>query len=371
MKKAVLWGVVSFLFALTSCNRNNGQNEAAEISYNGDTVTVNSTSPICGKIKLATIVEESFSEEFRTVGTAQAETGKYAEICTPFDGRVTNALVRLGNKVSAGQGLFEISSSDFLETSKEYFQASTNYEKVEADYQRKKTLFEHGLTSKRELDEAFAEAENARKDKESAEATLRVFNMNPSSIKMGQPLRVCSPISGEVVASNITPGKFIKADDEAIATIADLSTMWVNALIKERYISTVTLGGQAEIFTESEPDNVIWGKVINVGSVVDEETRSVQVLLGCDNADRKLKHGMYVSVHFMSEPHPAIVLPSTAVFQGEQSSFVFVATDKPNTYIRRQVVVSTSSDDNQKICVRSGLTPGERVISEGGIYLAD
>lgn len=221
------------------------------------------------------------------------------------------------------------------------------------------------------MDEAFAEADNARKDKESAEATLRVYNMNPSSIKMGQPLRVCSPISGEVVASNITTGKFIKADDEAIATIADLSTMWVNALIKERYISTVTLGGQAEIFTEADNENVIWGKVINVGSIVDEESRSVQVLLACDNADRKLKHGMYVSVHFMSEPHPAIVLPSTAVFQGEQSSYVFVATDKPNTYIRRQVQVSTSSDDNQKICVRRGLNPGERVISDGGIYLAD
>lgn len=371
MKKVVLLGIVFSIVAFVSCNSNNSQNESAEIIYNGDSVTINSTSPICKKIKVVTVTEEQFSDEFRTVGTAQAETGKYAEVCTPFDGRVTNALVHLGSKVSAGQGLFEMSSSDFLETSKEYFQAVNNYEKAEADYQRKKTLFEHGLTAQRELDEAFAEADNARKDKESAEATLRVYNMNPSSIKMGQPLRVCSPISGEVVASNITTGKFIKADDEAIATIADLSTMWVNALIKERYISTVTLGGQAEIFTEADNENVIWGKVINVGSIVDEETRSVQVLLSCDNADRKLKHGMYVSVHFMSEPHPAIVLPSTAVFQGEQSSYVFVATDKPNTYIRRQVQVSTSSDDNQKICVRRGLNPGERVISDGGIYLAD
>lgn len=107
-----------------SCNSNNSQNESAEIIYNGDSVTVNSTSPIC-KIKVVTVTEEQFSDEFRTVGTAQAETGKYAEVCTPFDGRVTNALVHLGSKVSAGQGLFEMSSSDFLETSKSISRLST------------------------------------------------------------------------------------------------------------------------------------------------------------------------------------------------------------------------------------------------------
>lgn len=356
---------------LTACG-GSGKNEAqSEISYHGDTCMVNSTSPICNKIKTIEVAEQPFCDEFRTVGTAKAETGKFAEVCVPYDGRITSSSVRLGQTVGAGQVLCQISSPDFAETSKAYFQAVQNYNKAHADYDRKKALFDHGIIAQRELDEFYAEAENARHEKNAAEATLRSYNVNPSTLRMGQSLSITAPISGEVVATNITPGQLVKADDAPIATIADLSTMWVTALIKERYIGTVTLGGQAEVFTESEPDSIIWGKIINVGNMVDEETRSVQVTIACDNKDHKLKHGMYVSVHFMSEPRQAIVVPASAVFQGEQKNFVFVKTDKENCYVRRDVEVATSSDDNQKVCIRRGLQAGDSVIVEGGIYLAE
>ncbi len=357
--------------ALAACGNGEKQNANSELIFHGDTVTVDAGSPICSKIKMITLAEEPFSNEFRTVGTAQAETGRYAEVCTPFDGRVTRSAVRLGDKVRAGQVLFEMSSADFVEASKTYFQAVRQNEQAQAEYKRKQTLFEHGIAAKRELDEAMTEAENARKEMESAEATLKVYNMNASTLKMGQSLRICAPIDGEVVASSITPGQFVKADDEPLVTIADLSKVWVTALIKERYIGIVNAGGEAEIFTDAQPDKVIIGKVFNVGNLVDEETRSVQVVLACDNPDRMLKHGMYVSVHFMSEPKPSIVVPSTAVFQGENRSYVFVATGKANTYVRREVETGNSSDDNSKVSIRKGLKVGDQVIAVGGLYLND
>ena len=354
---------------MSACTEKQAKVAPAEVVFHGDTVTVESSSPVISKLQLKKVEKEPFCDEFRTVGTAGAENGHFAEVCAPFEGRITRAAVRLGDKVKAGQCLFEMSSPDFVEASKAYFQAVRNCEKAKADYDRKKVLMEHGITAQRELDEAYTEAENACREKESAEATLRIYQINPENLKMGQPLRVCSPIDGEVVANHITVGQYVKADDEAQATIADLRKVWVTALIKERYIGSVVPGGKAEVFTESEPDSVICGEVLNVGNLVDEETRSVQVVLACDNAQGKLKHGMYVSVHFISAPRQAIVLPSTAVFQGEQRSYVFVATGKENTYVRREVEVSTSSDNNQDVCIHRGLEAGETVISNGGIYL--
>lgn len=364
-----LAGGVLGLF-LISCGEQN-TTVTQETIFSGDSVTIKSDSPILSKIKLATIAEEPFSAEFRTVGTVQAETGKFAEVFVPYDGRVTSAAVRLGDKVRAGQALFSMSSSDFAEISKAYFQAVRANDLAQAEYKRKQTLFNHGIVAQRELDEAKVEAENAQHEKASAEATLRIYNVNPSNLKMGQHMTVSSPISGEVVASNITPGQLVKADDDVIVTVADLSSVWVTAQIKEHYLGSVTMGGKAEVFMDADPNQIIQGNVFNIGNMVDEETRSVQVILSCNNENRALKHGQFVSVHFIAEPKPAIVIPSTAVFQGEQHSYVFVATNKANTYVRRKVEVGSSNDDNNRVSIISGLKNGEKIIAEGGLYLND
>lgn len=353
---------------LCSCAQGVNQN-VEEVLYEGNKVTVTDGSPIISKLKYETVGLESFSSEMRTVGTVQAEPEHYAEVSVPFDGRIMRSYVKLGARVRAGQTLFDMSSPEFLEASKSYFQTVQNYTKAKSDYDRKKTLLEHGIISQRELEESFAEAENARQDKESAEAMLKVYGMSPESLKMGQAMGVVAPISGEVVYNAVTTGSFTKADSDPLVTIADLGRVWVTALIKERFIGSVTKGGKAEVFIESEPDTIIWGDILNVGNLVDEETRSIQVVISCDNADLKLKHGMYVSVHFMSEPKEAVVIPSTALFQGDGSCYVYVCTDEENTFERRQVVIGESNDDNTRVCIRQGLNPGEKIISTGGLYL--
>lgn len=352
----------------TACTQATTNNEE-EIRYEGNKVTVNEDSPVLSKLVCEEVTLSPFSSEMRTVGSVQAEPDCYAEVGVPFDGRITRSLTRLGAKVRAGQVLFELSSPDFLEASKSYFQSVQSYEKAKVEYDRRKTLHEYGVSSQKELDEAFTEAEIARKDMESAAGMISVFGTDPEKLKMGQPMTITAPINGEVVYSNLTTGSFIKADSDPVITIANLSKVWVTALVKERFAGNVTKGEKVEIFTESDPDTAIYGDIINVGNLVDQETRSIQVVISCDNADAKLKHGMYVSVHFMSEPKDAVVLPSTAVFQGEERCYVYVCTGEENVFEKRLIETGTSNDDNTRISVRNGLNVGERVVVSGGLYL--
>lgn len=353
---------------LASC-RGGNETLVEEISYQGDSVVVNPTSPIIPKITTEVLEKELFSSEFRTVGTVQAEAGHYAEVGVPFDGRITSSRVMLGTRVRPGQTLFELSSPDFFEQSKQYFQNLRSYETARAAYERKKSLQQAGVVSLRELEEAYTEAENARQEKAASEATFKAYGMDPSTMEPGQPMRIVAPIGGEVVRYNITQGAYVKADSEAVLTIADLGRVWVTAQVKERFTGAVEKDGRVEIFTEAEPDTAIWGKVLNIGNLVDEQTRSVQVIIACDNPQMKLKHGMYVSVHFISESHEAIVVPSTAVFQGEKSSYVYMATDEDNVFVRRQVSVGESNDDSSRVRIISGLKSGEEIVAAGGLYL--
>lgn len=360
--------IVALCVTAVACSGREQRN-AEEITRNGDTVTISTTSPILGKITCDTVATEPFTTEFRSYGSVQAENGRYADICLPFDGRIIRSCVRIGQKVEKGQTLFEMSSPEYLATSKEYFQSLQTYHKAKTSFDRKKALSETGIISKKELDEAFAEAENARVDKEYLEATLRVYGTDPSVMKMGQPMKVLAPISGEVAANRVTAGSFLKAEGEPMVTITDLRRVWIPVQVKERFIGKVALGGHAEVFTEADPDTIYKGEIMNVGNIVDEQTRSIEVIVSCDNSDFALKHGMYVAVRFVEQTPDMVVVPSTALFQGEHSSYVYACTDAGNVFVRRQVTVGQMNRDNTVASILGGISKGERIITEGGLYL--
>lgn len=359
-----------FILLLVSCGGKTEESGDRQLSFKGDSVFVNAASPVAGTIKTTEVSKEPFSSEFRTVGVATAENGKFGEVSLPFDGRVTGVYVTLGRKVRKGEPLFEIYSPEFNELVKEYYQALRTFEKLKVDYSRKQELFSHGIISKRELEELFAEYENASKDLESACSTLEVYNVNLDEVSVGQPVSILAPISGEVVVCDLTVGEYMKSDEKRPVVVADLSTMWINAYVKEHYLGHLNSNAGAEIFLDSSPDEKIDAGVFNIGSVVDSETRSVQVILACENNKRLLKHGMYVSVHFISEPKDEIVLPSSAIFQGEQHNYVYVCGKESGVFVRRRVVLGSGNDDNSRICIKSGLAVGEKVVVDGGIYLA-
>lgn len=366
MKKYIYY--LTTMLVVAGCNgRVEKQND--EVICNGNMVTVNNESPIMSKFTYYTIEPKTFNSELRTVGTIQAQNGHYAEVNVPFDGRVINTHVALGTKVSAGQTLFEMASPEYTEACKAYLQSKQIYDKAKADYERKKVLTQHGIISQRELQEASVEAENAKSDMESAAVTLKVFGTDATTAQSMHNMRIVAPISGQVVYNKVTPGAYIKADSEPLITVANLDKVWVIATIKEHFINSVVEGGKAEIMTESDPDNIIEGEILHVGNLVDEETRSIQVVIACNNPDTKLKHGMYVSVHFLKELPQAIVVPAKSVFQGDSHSYVFVCTNEKNVFERREVDLGSGNDANTEILIKNGLKANERIIVEGGLYL--
>ncbi|MCF0177717.1 MAG: efflux RND transporter periplasmic adaptor subunit [Bacteroidales bacterium] len=325
------------------------------------------TSPDIDKsIRLATAERVPYSIEFRTVGTVGAENGKIAHIAAPFDGRITSAKVKIGQKVTAGQTIFELSSSDFLDVVSSYFQTKQTSEQVTKNLERKKKLLDKGIVSARELEEAEVEAVCAQNEFYRAKESLKIFNVNPNDITVGDPLRVVSPLSGEVVALDITPGDYIKSDDEPLATVVDLQEVWVKARIKEHYIGLVKNGDNVNVFTDAEPETAIIGKIYNVGEIVDEQSRTIDVIIVCNNSERKLKLGMFTTVRFSSEPQESIIIPATAVFQAEESGYVYLKSED-GSYARRNVEVTDIGDGQLRVL--SGLKEGEVYVADGGLLI--
>jgi cobalt-zinc-cadmium efflux system membrane fusion protein len=350
-----------------SCKQNKSANENADIQYKNDTIVVYENSPVLKNIAVGSAQLQDFSAEFRTVGTVRPVTGKLAGIAPPFAGRIVKSFVRLGQKISAGSPVFELGSPEFYEATRTYFAAQSASELAQINYNRQKELAANGVAAQKDLEQAKSEAHIAAQEFEQAKATLQLFNIDAASLQMGQPLRVISPISGEVVKSNITIGNYSKEDTEPLVVVADLSQVWVAALVKENYFGAIKHGDRVEIFTNAHPSRVIWGTIHYVGEMLDEETRSLEVIVECNNADRELKLGMFCEVHFLSSPSKAIILPSTAVMQEQDNDYVLmeIANGK---YVRRKVETESVHPDSVRIV--SGVTEGENVVIKGGIYLS-
>jgi cobalt-zinc-cadmium efflux system membrane fusion protein len=221
------------------------------------------------------------------------------------------------------------------------------------------------------LEEAQSEANIAFQELGQAKANLQIFNIDVEtggapSLQMGQPLKVVSPITGEVVKCNITIGGYAKEDAEPLAVVADLSKVWVSALVKEKYFGAIQLGDRVEIYTDAHPRKILWGSIYYIGEILDEETRSLEVIVECNNADRELKLGMFCEAHFLSAPTKAIILPSTAIMQEQDNDYVYVEMAK-GRFVRRKV--TTESVFKHETRIVSGTAEGERVVIEGGIYL--
>lgn len=354
------------ILLMVACGNNQTIKEAVEVSLDGDTIFLDKKSPILDHLIIRKSQFEDFSPEFRTIGTVRAASGKIAEIAPPLAGRILKSHVRLGQKVRAGSPVFELGSSEFYEAAKTFFAAQSANELAQRKYIRQKELAINGVAAQRDLEQAQSEASISQQELEQAKATLSIFNIDATTLQMGQPLKVVSPISGEVVKSKITIGSYARADAEPLAVVADLSSVWITALVKEKYFGAVKHGDRVEVFTNANPGKVIGGTIYYIGEMLEEETRSLEVIIECNNEDRELKIGMFCEVRLISPPIQAIILPSTAIMKEQDNDYVLIEVTR-GQYVRRVVESETATLDS--VVITKGISEGENVVIKGGIYL--
>lgn len=197
---------------------------------------------------------------------------------------------------------------------------------------------------------------------------LRVFKADPEHIVLGQPLVVHAPIAGEITENKVVLGQFIRDDAASVATLANLAEVWIAAQVKEKDIRFLHTGDECTVDVVALPGTDIKGKVSHVNAMVDEDSRSIQVLITVPNTSHALKPGMYVTVRFSDQPAPAVQVPATALLQASENPCVFVALADGRLVKRR---ITTGPTNGQQVIVSGGLEQHEKIVTQGAFYLAD
>lgn len=350
---------------LYSCSDSREGSRESTVGYTikGDTIVLADNGNLKSQLTLDTVAEQDFVMEFTTAGTVRAIPTAYAEIAPPFAGRVLKSYVRLGQKVDAGSPIFEISSQDYFNAQKDYFDAAQEFRQAELNLKRQQDLLKSGVGVARELEEAETEFATKKTAFSNASAALQIFNVKPEGVTLGQPLVVESPIKGDIVTNNIIIGQYLREDAKPLAVVAELSKIWIVGQVKEKDIRFIQRLDKVEVKIDAFPERTIEGKIYHVNEIVNEETRSVEVLVECENPNHDLKPGMYVTVLFKDMPERVVLVPSKSVFQKEEKQFVFVKINDKQ-FEKRQV--ETAGTSNGNIIITSGLRTNEIIVTNGG-----
>lgn len=184
----------------------------------------------------------------------------------------------------------------------------------------------------------------------------------------GANASLIAPISGYVICKHIYNDSYVSDDnnDEAAIEIADLRRVWVIADVYESDIAKIRAGAPVSVTTMAYPDEISYGKIDKVYSVLDRESKTMKVRVCLDNPDGKLKPGIFANVRMSLSQQglrmPAV--PAKAVIFLSGKEYVMVQTGK-NRYERREVSVAHASSDRSFIS--SGLTAGEKVVTQNAL----
>jgi multidrug efflux pump subunit AcrA (membrane-fusion protein) len=125
-------------------------------------------------------------------------------------------------------------------------------------------------------------------------------------------------------------------EEATLYTIADLSQVWVQALVIESDVSAVRVGMPVEVSSVSYPGEIFYGTVNFISPTVNPENRSVRVRVVVDNAAGKLKPGMYVTTVVRSPigqygPAGSIPMgePKPVTLDAKTTTAVATATPEP------------------------------------------
>ncbi len=368
MKRSASIIGAAVLLASVSCGR-----ESNDAAANAG-AKAQGKSQALRSIRTEPVTLSSFQRTIDTTGTVAFNQNRSTQVLSPISGPVARILVGVGSRVSRGEPLAIVASPDFAAAISALRKAEATARNARRIADLDQQLFKNDAIARRDLEQAQTDAINAESDRDAAiqqlrslgvdEKTISDIRENRSVSNLGGIIR--APISGTVVERLVSPGQLLQASTTPCFTVADLSSVWVMANVFEADLPSVHVGDPAMVITGSGQS--LRGRVDYIAALVDPNTRAVSVRLDVPNPGEILKRDLYVrvSMHTRTPAH-GVLVPVSAVLRDDQNvPFVFIA--KPDgTFTRQQVQIGSRVGDRQEIT--AGLTPGQAIVVEGGVFL--
>ena len=362
----ILLPLLSALLAccLGACEKNKEAPAENSAKITGVTIAFPADSPQLKNIQTIK-VEGPQQRELQVPGRLVWDEDRTVRIFTPFAGRVTRIIAKVGDRVNAGQAIAELTSPDFGQAQADARKAHADLAAKTAQLARMKELTDAGVAAGKDLQQATSDQQSA--DAEFRRATARLSLFGDVS-KVDQRFVLKSPITGVVVERTVNPGQELRPDQPTAPqfVVTDPTSLWVQLDANEADLKNINAGTTIFLTTSQYPDDTFAAELRQVADFIDPVTRSLKLRGAVTNADRRLKAEMFVTARILLPKGDSPMVAEKAVFLDGVRSFVFVKT-APGSFTRRSVRVGSSY--GSAVPVLAGLKEGEEAVVSGALYL--
>ncbi|MCM8738244.1 efflux RND transporter periplasmic adaptor subunit [Azospirillum sp. A1-3] len=307
-------------------------------------------------VALADATVQTIPKYLPAIGTLQA--ARQVTVAPEVAGRVERIPFESGSRVKVGDPLVQL--NDATE------QADLLAQRAQA------RLAELNLERYRDLRRSQATPQS-NVDQYQAQLDEINANMKRTTALIGQKL-IKAPFDGDLGIRQVNVGDYVNPG-ATIVTLTDLSQLYINFTLPEQALPKLSVGQGVLINVDALPGRDFEAKITTIEPQVSADTRAVKVQATMDNRERQLRPGMFASVRVVLPPQPdTLTVPETAVDYTVYGDSVFVAVKKQGQDGKEQMVVErkavkTGDRLANRVEIRSGLNPGDRVVVSGQLKL--
>lgn len=329
---------LSFLLLLAcSGNKENNQTAGRVIS-----------EAFLPKVTTAKVELKQLQQELTLSGRVTADPSRTVTFSPLVSGIIVRSYFTLGDRVNRGQTMLDIRSAELSELQSELAIAKRHLESTQS-------LLESGMATELELVEAQATLNKLQAD-------LTLYGEN----KGNGVFSITAPINGYVIEKEGNTGSTISAEGDPLFSIADLSTVWVEASVHAGNLQFVQRGQRVEVSSSAYPNEAFNGKIDFISQVFDPENRALTARIVLPNNELKLKSEMPVMVRLFNDSEIEMAtIPSEAVIFDDNRYFVVVASG--NDFSNREITIHTRN--NGTTYVASGLQSGEEIVTRNQLLI--
>lgn len=381
---------------LSSTSDAGARKEAAVTEAAYSTPTFTPTPEQWAAFAITEVTKRSFEAARRTDGLIAIDDDLSTPVFSPYTGRVTRVIAKPGDVVPAGQRLFAIQASEFVQAQNDLIaavatlrttraqlrMAQTSEKRAHDLYQAQGGSLKDWQQSQVDLATAQGAVDSAGIALAAVRGRLRILGKtddeiaaledHPEKATARPEVEVLAPIAGTVIQRQIGVGQYITSASSGAAnpvyTIGDLSKVWLIANVREADTGLVHVGDQVSVRVLAFPDRDFTARISYVAPSIDATTRRLPVRAEIDNHDFALKPQMFGSFTILTgaaSVSPAV--PERGVVYEGQKAHVWVANPVDKTLEMRQVHAGRVS--NGMVEITEGLNPGEHIVTTGAVFI--
>jgi len=300
---------------------------------------------------------ETWPSTLSVIGTAAAIQG--VTVGADLPGTVVKIYFESGQPVHEGDILVEL---DIRQEKAQLANLEAQRDLAHIQYGRAAELSKAGVISKSDYDNAAAQQKATEAQVNDIKAAIARKSIH-------------APFSGVLGIRQISLGQYLAAG-QAIVSLESVNPIYVNFGVPQQETQKMKLGHSVHVTDQDLPGMAFNGKITALDSVINEQTRNIQIQATLANPGGKLRPGMFVQVELpLGQPRDVIPLPASAINYAPYGDSVFVVTDMKDpksgkTYrgVRQQIVKIEGSRGDQ-VAITSGLNPGDEIVSAGAFRL--